>query len=161
MDKNILKQPVKALIGFVFTVLCFGSIVFLHQSVLMDGPVLLAAFGAAVVLAFNEQFDYHIAWIFVSSAICAFVGVACQEWVSHPYYDSILAIGISLATMFGTGIKYPPAGAITLIPTLGSEKVEALGYSFVLFPVLSGISIICIFSIIHKYLLERLINHGK
>ncbi len=49
-----------------------------------------------------------------------------------------LAVGTSIVVMQITKTLHPP-GATALIATIGSEKVKALGYAYVLSPVFTGL----------------------
>lgn len=55
-----------------------------------------------------------------------------------------LAVGSATAIMLLTGSLHPPAGATALIAVLGPVKVHALGYEYLLSPVLLGVTILLI-----------------
>jgi CBS-domain-containing membrane protein len=50
--------------------------------------------------------------------------------------------------MQATKTLHPPGGATALIAVIGSEKIKALGYIYVLTPVLSGVMILLLVAII-------------
>ncbi|WP_448635834.1 HPP family protein [Pedobacter panaciterrae] len=54
-----------------------------------------------------------------------------------------------------TKTLHPPGGATALIAVIGSEKIKALGYMYVLSPVLSGIMILFLVALIFNNLRHR------
>ena len=71
--------------------------------------------------------------------ICALVGVTIYKifpdiiWLTAP-----LAVAFSIVFMQITKTLHPPGGATALIAVIGSEKIKALGFLYVLSPVLTG-----------------------
>ena len=55
-----------------------------------------------------------------------------------------MAVSLSIIAMQFTKTLHPPGGATALIAIIGTEKIKALGYLYVLFPVLSGSLILLI-----------------
>jgi CBS-domain-containing membrane protein len=64
-------------------------------------------------------------------------------WLTAP-----LAVAGSIVAMQYTKTLHPPGGATALIAITGSEKIKALGYWYVLSPVLSGATILLIVALI-------------
>jgi CBS-domain-containing membrane protein len=56
-----------------------------------------------------------------------------EVWLS-----SALAVSVAIVLMQITKTLHPPGGATALIANIGSAKIQALGYLYVLSPVLSG-----------------------
>ncbi len=81
--------------------------------------------------------------------ISAFIGVTIYKflpdiiWLTAP-----LAVALSIVVMQVTKTLHPPGGATALIAVIGSEKVKALGYFYVLSPVLTGVIILFIVALI-------------
>ncbi|MBI3883611.1 MAG: HPP family protein, partial [Sphingobacteriales bacterium] len=81
--------------------------------------------------------------------ICAITGVTIHKllpdiiWLAAP-----LAVSLSIVLMQVTKTLHPPGGATALIAVIGSEKVKALGYGYVLSPVLSGALILLLMAVI-------------
>lgn len=71
--------------------------------------------------------------------ISAIIGVSIYKllpdiiWLTAP-----LAVALSIVAMQVTKTLHPPGGATALIAVIGSEKIKALGYLFILSPVLTG-----------------------
>ena len=72
-----------------------------------------------------------------------------------------LTMGCCVLAMNFTSLNYPPGCAIALIPLMGNEQIEDLGYLFVLLPSLTGITIMYIFFEIKQKLSYKLIKHGE
>lgn len=58
--------------------------------------------------------------------------------VAEPWLAASLAVSTSIAVMHATKTLHPPGGATALIAVIGSEKIHALGFFYVLVPVASG-----------------------
>ena len=71
--------------------------------------------------------------------VSAIIGVTVQKlipdamWLSAP-----LAVSLSIVLMQVTKTLHPPGGATALIAVTGSAQIKALGYMYVLMPVLTG-----------------------
>jgi CBS domain-containing membrane protein len=59
-----------------------------------------------------------------------------------------LAVSLSIIAMQYTKTLHPPGGATALIAVTGSEKIKALGYLYVIFPVLTGVIILLLIALI-------------
>ena len=69
--------------------------------------------------------------------VSALVGVACVQWLgSEHVMTAPLAVGLSIAAMYSLRCLHPPGGATALGAVLGGESVHALGYLYVLSPIL-------------------------
>lgn len=64
-------------------------------------------------------------------------------WLTAP-----TAVAFSIVLMQLTKTIHPPGGATALIAVIGSEKIKALGYMYVLSPVLSGAVILLLVALI-------------
>lgn len=58
-------------------------------------------------------------------------------WLTAP-----LAVALSIVLMQITKTLHPPGGATALIAVIGSEKIKALGFMYIISPVLSGVLIL-------------------
>jgi len=92
-------------------------------------------------------------WTFIG----AFIGIGLIGWVQRfqlAEQDNVFLIGsfgASAVLVFGatnsplmqiTKTMHPPGGATALIANIGSEKIKALGFVYVLSPVTTGILIL-------------------
>jgi CBS domain-containing membrane protein len=76
--------------------------------------------------------------------LSALVGVTINYLIPIPWLAAALAVSISIVVMQVTKTLHPPGGATALIAVIGSEKIKALGYWYVLSPVFSGVMILLI-----------------
>jgi CBS domain-containing membrane protein len=116
-----------------------------------DNLFLIGSFGASSVLVFGV-IQSPLAQprnLIGGHVISALVGVTIYQflpnviWITAP-----LAVAQSIVLMQVTKTLHPPGGATALIAVIGSEKVKALGYWFVLTPVLSGCLVLLVAALI-------------
>jgi len=121
----------------------------------VENIFLIASFGASSVLiygAVESPLAQPRNFIF-GPLISAIIGVTVYKmlpntiWLSAP-----LAVSLSLVAMQITKTLHPPGGATALITVIGTEKVKALGYFFVLTPVLTGTLILFVVALIFNNL---------
>lgn len=74
--------------------------------------------------------------------VSGLIGITCLLHVPDPMLAASLATGLSIGAMHYLRCIHPPAGATTLAAALGNESVRAMGYSFVLAPVMLNVLII-------------------
>ncbi len=84
--------------------------------------------------------------------VSALVGVVCMQWLSSEHMMTApLAVGLSIAVMYGLRCLHPPGGATALGAVLGGESVEALGYLYVLSPILLNSLVILVVAMAFNY----------
>ena len=120
------------------------GLIALFQSHLLtksENIFLIGSFGASSVLVYGA-IQSPLAQprnLIGGHVISALVGVAVYQtlpdiiWLTAP-----LAVSLSIVAMQITKTLHPPGGATALIPIIGTEKIKALGYLYVLSPVLTG-----------------------
>lgn len=75
--------------------------------------------------------------------VSAIAGVTVHQLIpNETWLAAALAVSLSIVLMQITKTLHPPGGATALIANIGSEKIKALGYVYVLSPVLSGVLIL-------------------
>jgi CBS-domain-containing membrane protein len=102
---------------------------------------LIGSFGASSVLIYGAiqsplaQPRNLIGGHIISAIIGVSIYKFCPDiiWITAP-----LAVALSIVVMQITKTLHPPGGATALIAVIGSEKIKALGYIYVLSPVLTG-----------------------
>jgi CBS-domain-containing membrane protein len=106
-----------------------------------DNLFLIGSFGASSVLIYGIV-NSPLAQprnLIGGHVICAIVGVTMHKLLPHDVWlSSALAVSIAIVLMQITKTLHPPGGATALIANIGSAKIQALGYLYVLSPVLSG-----------------------
>lgn len=129
--------------SFVGAFLGIGLIALLQSIFLTDleNFFLIGSFGASAVLVYGAiqsplaQPRNLIGGHLISAIVGVTVFKLCPPvlWVSAP-----LAVALSIILMQISKTLHPPGGATALIAIIGTEKIKALGYWYVLSPVLSG-----------------------
>ena len=116
-----------------------------------DLVIVIGSFGASAVLIYGAivsplaQPRNFVGGHIVSAA----VGVAFyqmlpdQIWLAAP-----LAVGTAIAAMHVTRTLHPPGGATALIAVIGSSKIHALGFLYVLLPVAAGAAIMLVVALL-------------
>lgn len=155
-----MKKVIKRGSSFFITMICFGSIYFFHATLFdeLGNQCLIAALGAAAVLTFSmhEGKTHKAKSMFLGSVLGATIGVFFNTMPIDKTLAIILSISFCVLIMEITELKYPPGGAMALIPILPNKVIQDLGYLFILYPVLSGISILFFFSKLQKIINKKL-----
>ncbi len=132
---------------FIGAFLGIGIIGFLssHYLVLNDTVFLIGSFGASAVLIYGAP-NSPLAQprnLIGGHLISAFVGVLMYKLFSAELWlSSALAVSTSIVMMQITKTLHPPGGATALIANIGSEKIKALGFLYIMYPVLIGVLIL-------------------
>ena len=114
-----------------------GLIGFLNSQHLKahDNMFLIGSFGASSVLIYgiiNSPFSQPRNLI-GGHLISAIIGVTIHKLIPHELWLSCaISVSLSIVMMQITKTLHPPGGATALIANLGSEKIQSLGYFYVL-----------------------------
>jgi len=116
-----------------------------------DAPLLIGSFGASSVLIYGV-INSPLAQprnLVGGHVLSALVGVTMQQLVpQEPWLAAALAVALSIVVMQITKTLHPPGGATALIAVIGSDKLKALGYWYVLMPVLTGVVILLLVALV-------------
>lgn len=129
--------------SFVGAFIGMGLIAFLQSHFLTktENFFLIGSFGATSVLIYGA-IQSPLAQprnLIGGHVISAIIGVTIYKILPDIIYlTAPLAVALSIVLMQVTKTLHPPGGATALIAVIGSEKIKALGYLYVLFPVLAG-----------------------
>lgn len=119
--------------------------------VLNDNLFLIGSFGASSVLIYGV-INSPLAQprnLIGGHLVCALIGVTVHKIIPNEVWlASALAVALSIVAMQITKTLHPPGGATALIANIGSEKIKALGYVYVLNPVLTGVMILFVVALI-------------
>lgn len=139
--------------SFLGAFIGIGLIAFFQSKILTDfeSIFLIGSFGASSVLIYGA-IQSPLAQprnLIGGHVISAFIGVSVYHlipdvlWLSAP-----LAVSLSIVLMQITKTLHPPGGATALIAVAGSEKIKALGFLYIISPVLSGTLILLLVALI-------------
>lgn len=139
--------------SFVGAFVGIGLITLFHSKSLngYENLFLIGSFGASSVLVYGligsplAQPRNLVGGHVVSALVGVTVNLIFPNtlWIAAP-----LAVASSIVLMQITLTLHPPGGATALIAVIGSEKVKALGYMYVLSPVLTGALILLLVALI-------------
>ncbi|GAB3505037.1 HPP family protein [Emticicia fontis] len=139
--------------SFIGAFIGIGLIAFFQSKILtqVENIFLIGSFGASSVLIYGA-IQSPLAQprnLIGGHVISAFIGVAIYKllpdiiWLTAP-----LAVSLSIVMMQITKTLHPPGGATALIAVVGSEKIKALGFLYVISPVLTGSLILLIVALL-------------
>ncbi|MFP5260054.1 MAG: HPP family protein [Acidobacteriota bacterium] len=129
--------------SFVGALAGIAAVAFLHERVADPAglSMLIGSFGASAVLLYGAP-KSPLAQprnLIGGHVLSALVGVTVRLALPTPgWLACALAVALAIAVMHATGTLHPPGGATALIAVTGGPKIIALGYLYVLVPVLSG-----------------------
>ncbi|TGE09888.1 HPP family protein [Hymenobacter fodinae] len=116
-----------------------------------DTLLLVGSFGASSVLVYGI-INSPLAQprnLIGGHVLSALIGVTVQKLVpGELWLASALAVALSIIGMQMTKTLHPPGGATALIANVGSAQIKALGYYYVLMPVLSGAIILLLVALL-------------
>lgn len=107
----------------------------------LDLPFLIGSFGASAVLIYGVMRSplAQPRNLLGGHILSALVGVTCWKLLGQDVYLAA-TISVAAATMLMqvTHTLHPPGGATALLAIVGSEKIHAMGYWYVLLPATLG-----------------------
>lgn len=110
-----------------------------------DSIFLIGSFGASSVLIYGA-INSPLAQprnLIGGHLVSAIVGVTVFKLLPDALWlSSALSVALAIVLMQVSKTLHPPGGATALIANIGSEKIKALGYFYVISPVLSGVVIL-------------------
>lgn len=125
----------------------------LHVVGVQGGALLVASMGASAVLLFAVPHGaLSQPWqVAGGHLVSALIGVSCAMLVSDPYIAGPLAVALAIYAMHYLRCIHPPGGATALAAVVGGAEVHALGYQFVLTPVMLNVSVMLLVAVAVNY----------
>jgi CBS-domain-containing membrane protein len=148
------ERIVSALGGFIVILLIFHiSRFFLGAG---DMLLIVPSMGASAVLLFAVPHGaLSQPWnVLGGHVISAAIGVSCALLLPDPYIAASLAVGLAIGAMYYLRCIHPPGGATALTAVIGGEATRALGYQFVLTPVLLNALVMVTAAVLFNYLFK-------
>ena len=123
-----------ALFGLIITGVC--SAFFFPDT--QNAILLIAPMGASAVLLFAVPASpLAQPWSIIGgNLIAGLVGVSCAKLIGEPLIAAPVAAAAAIGAMFMMRCLHPPSGAVALTAVLGGPAIHAMGYGFVLTPVM-------------------------
>jgi len=106
--------------------------------------LIVPSMGASAVLVFAVPHGkLSQPWALVGGQVSsAFVGVVCYLLVPNVFVAGGLAVGLAIGVMHVLRCIHPPGGATALVAVVGGSQIHALGFGYVITPVLLNTLII-------------------
>lgn len=114
------------------------------------GMLIASSMGSTAVLLFAIPHGaVSQPWPVVGGhVVSAVVGVACAQALAHdPVLAAACAVGGAITAMYMTRCLHPSGGATALFAVVGGDAVHALGYTYVVGPILMGALLLLVFAI--------------
>lgn len=122
----------------------------------LNGNYVVGSFGAVAVLLYGSPMAEFAQPrnLLLGNVISALVGVAVAIHVpdrNEMAFAGALAVSSSVLLMHLTRSMHPPGGATALIAVIGGDEVRALGYWYVVYPVLCGtVILLCVALVVNN-----------
>jgi len=130
-----------------------GAVSFINFNLIekTDLLMVIGSFGASAVLIYGV-IDSPLAQprnFIGGHLVSAITGVTAYKML-HPYLwlAAAVAVATAIAAMHATRTAHPPGGATALIAVIGSAKVHALGYVYVILPVGLGATVMLVVALL-------------
>lgn len=106
-----------------------------------DLTMIIGSFGASAVLAYGAVRSplAQPRNLVGGHVVSAIIGVLTYKLLHpYPWAADAVAVATAIAVMHATRTLHPPGGATALIAVIGSQKIHALGFYYVLIPATVG-----------------------
>lgn len=146
-----VEKIISAVGGFVGILLTMW--VSLHYAGTQGAVLLTASMGASAVLLFAVPHGtLSQPWPLIGGhAVSALIGVTCAQIFINPLIAVPLGVALAIAAMYYLRCIHPPGGATAITAVIGGSEVHALGYQFVLTPVLLNATVLLFVAIALNY----------
>ena len=129
------RERVLSCIGALLGLLMTESVS--HLALGESNPWFVAPMGASAVLLFAVPASpLAQPWSIIGgNVVSALIGIGCAHWLGHSGIAGAIAVALAIGVMFQLRCLHPPGGAVALTSALGGPAIDAMGYSFALWPV--------------------------
>ena len=112
--------------------------------------LIVPSMGASAVLVFAVPHGrLSQPWALVAGHVSsAFVGVVCYLLIPNVFIAAGLAVGLAIGVMHVLRCIHPPGGATALVAVVGGTQIHALGFEYIVVPVLINTFIILVTAIV-------------
>jgi len=130
-----------------------GAVAYINFNMLegTDLVMVIGSFGASAVLIYGA-IDVPLAQprnLVGGHIVSALAGVTCYKLLQpNLWLAGAVAVATAIAFMHATKTLHPPGGATALIAVIGSNKIHALGYLYVIIPAGMGATIMLVVALL-------------
>lgn len=150
--------------SFLGALLGIGLIGYIQQFQFssLESTFLIGSFGATAVIIYGMPNSEYAKGrnVIGGHVISALIGVTFAKLIPDANSNWIacsLSVAMAIVAMQFTKTTHPPGGATALIANIGTAKIKALGYFYVVNPVLIG----CVILLSVAYVVNRLCKQYK
>jgi CBS-domain-containing membrane protein len=115
--------------------------------------LIVASMGASAVLLFAVPHGpLSQPWpVLGGHLVSGTIGVVCAQHIPDSLVAGALAVALAIAAMHYLRCIHPPGGATALTAVIGGDSIHALGYGYLLTPVLLNTVVILIIAVLFNY----------
>jgi CBS-domain-containing membrane protein len=130
-----------------------GAVAYINYNMLegTDLVMVIGSFGASAVLIYGA-IDVPLAQprnLVGGHIVSAISGVTCYQLLEpNLWLAGAVAVATAIAFMHATKTLHPPGGATALIAVIGSGKIHALGYLYVIIPAGLGATVMLVVALL-------------
>jgi len=119
----------------------------------LAATLIVASMGASAVLLFAVPHGpLSQPWPVIGGhLVSAVIGVSCAKLIPDTLLAAALAVALAIGVMHYLRCIHPPGGASALAAVVGGDSVHALGYQFVITPVLLNVLVIVTVAVLFNY----------
>lgn len=146
-----LERVISALGGFIGILLVLWISYYLVGT--KEATLIVASMGASAVLLFAVPHGaLSQPWpLVMGHLVSAVIGVTCAKLVPQGLIAAPLAVASAIVVMHYLRCIHPPGGATALTAVMGGVNIQALGYQYVITPVLLNVMILLVVAIVFNY----------
>lgn len=118
-----------------------------------DAWFIVASMGASAVLLFATPHGALAQpWPLLGGhLVSAAIGVTLAKLIPESTLAAALAVALAIGAMYALRCLHPPGGATALFAVLGGEAVAALGYGYLIVPVLINALTLLVVAVLFNY----------
>ena len=117
---------------------------------------IIPSMGASAVLLFAAPHSpLAQPWnVFGGHLVSALMGVICAQFIPLPGVAAAAGVGLAIGAMYYLRCMHPPGGATALAAVIGGTQIHALGFEYLLTPVLMNTITILSAALLFNYLFK-------
>ena len=117
---------------------------------------IIPSMGASAVLLFAAPHSpLAQPWnVFGGHLVSALAGVICAQFIPLPGVAAAASVGLAIGAMYYLRCIHPPGGATALAAVIGGAQIQALGFEYLLTPVLVNTLTILSVALLFNYLFK-------
>jgi CBS domain-containing membrane protein len=140
IDEVCWREKLASVVG---AALAIAAVIVVSRDVLdqTGAAMVIGSMGASAVLLFAVPHGaLSQPWpVLAGNLLAAVIGVTCARVIPDQAAAAAAAVGLTIGAMHLCRCIHPPGGATALTAVIGGPAVHALGYGFVLRPVLLNV----------------------